>query len=180
MLPAPALAVRLVDRNYDHDRLAASYVSVQEEEETGLYRNSSKGLQANFHDEEGLVKLMRNLYGQDISFEESLGNLDNENQDGIAYFVSMNNRKEDSSIRTIKNSLDLEREDAIRMPSKMALYHSIEDFKQKNPKGYQNILDNYGAENTFFQALDINENKFVGLYSNDGELLVDKNNKKVE
>jgi hypothetical protein len=75
-------------------------------------------------------------------------------------------------------SVDLEREDAIRMPSKMALYPSMEDIRAIN--GYTDIVKNYGKENVFFQGVNVKTFEFIGLFNADGNLLVDADGQLVQ
>jgi hypothetical protein len=94
-----------------------------------------------------------------------------------AYFISTNNRKEDGSIRTIMASLELEREGAIHMPSKMALYPSLESIKLT--EGYQGLLKNNKKGNVFFQSLDLNTYEFLGLYDEKGRMLVNAKGQRI-
>jgi hypothetical protein len=155
-----------VDRNYDVARLEANRCILQDDyRRLGIYPNESgdKGFQANFHSEQELFELLAKFYGCDILGER-------ERQTGDTYFISMNNRKGDGTVRTILAALDLAREDSINMPGKMALYPSLDFLKAT--EGYAKVVESYGAENVFFQGFNLGTLEFVGLFDSEGTLVV--------
>lgn len=174
VLPATSHAVRLVDRNYELSRLEAnSCIAKEDYRRLGIFpnRNGDKGFQANFHSEKDLFELLTKLYGCD--FLQSESSVPKE-----AYLISMNNRKEDGTVRTILEALTLTMESAIHMPGKMALYSSIESLKSS--KGFAEVVKGYGKSNVFFQGFNVETYEYIGLFDTEGLILVDADGTLIE
>lgn len=155
----PAQSALLVDKNYSQNRLEKnSCITEQDKKRLGINQYGN-GTQANFRTEKDLFELITKFY-----------TCENQDEDKIMYMLTFNNRKTDNSIRTIMHSLTMQREDIANMPKKMKLYSTIDEVI--GDLEFQKFAKKIGEENIFFEAVDVENHKFLGLYDVNKELLV--------
>lgn len=174
--PTKSQAVILSDTNYEHQRLEQNQVCSNREncfqtKSILLNPNATKGLQANYKTEKELATLLTILYATKTELDlETQNNLQNQKTDGIMYYLSTGNYKQDGSLQTIFDTTKLCDETLKPMPKKMKLHHSIQDLQENSP-GYKMLITEYGKNNTFIQAIDVINHKNAGLYNWQGELV---------
>ncbi|MDA3855826.1 MAG: hypothetical protein PF569_06190 [Candidatus Woesearchaeota archaeon] len=162
-LTTPAQSALLVDKSYTPKRLEQNEcVTEQDKEKLGInpYQHSQGvGTQANFRTEKDLFELISKFY-----------TCNNSDEDGIMYMLTFNNKKEDGSIRTIMYSLTTKKEDIAHMPKSMKLYNSIDEVL--NHEQYQSLVKKIGEENIFFEGVDVENYRFMGLFDTNKTMLV--------
>jgi hypothetical protein len=172
-LPGQVQAIRFVDKTYDHNMLENGCFGKNEFIRLGFYKDpGSIGFQANYHSENDLIELLVMLYACDFYEIENKGNKNSPEEDGLLYFISMNNRKDDGSLATILRTLTLSMESAIMMPDNMKVFSTIKSTIES--VNFKKIIEKYGEKNTFINCVDMSNLEYHSLMDFEGRLLLSR------